>query len=270
MLDQLGKPMQIYEIFGPRPQPVREGILGGIATYAQSAIADKLQAAVPGVRGLGAAFAPGGDNVSTGQAQGAATKMTAGVVDQMAKSAQDNYTQGILNLFKAKNVDSVSAVQQDANELILKIVNQNLMGGADYKKIADSVSAQASQGEAKTMAKAATNSIDTAIQVIASDASTADKTNAFKQLAQGTAQLKSLNQFQGGASAGAGAGTGPINTALTKMTQTAAASKLTASQLGIPSNTLSDIQNKIPPGTDPKLDMLFTALGIYKSPGAAK
>lgn len=258
--------MQIYEIFGPRPQPVREGVLGGIATYAQSAIANKLQAAVPGVSGLGAAFAPGGDTVSTGQAQGAATKMTAGLVDQMAKAAQDNYTQGILNLFQAKNVDSVSAVQQDANELILKIVNQNLMGGMDYKKMADSVSAQASQGEAKTMAKAATDSIDKAIQVIASDASKADKTNAFKQLAQGTAQLKSLTQFQGGTSASAG----PNTTALTKMSQTAAASKLTAPQLGIPSNTLSAIQSKIPPGTDPKLDMLFTALGIYKPPGAAK
>lgn len=258
--------MQIHEIFRSRSQPVREGILGGIATYAQSGIANKLQAAVPGVSGLGAAFAPGGDTVSTGQAQGAATKMTAGLVDQMAKAAQDNWTQGILNLFRAKNVDSVSAVQQDANELILKIVNQNLMGGTDYKKMMNSVDAQASQGEAKTMAKAATDSIDKAIQVIASDAPKADKTNAFKQLAQGTAQLKSLTQFQGGV----GASAGPNTTALTKMSQNAAASKLTAAQLGISNSTLSAIQSKVPPGTDPKLDMLFTALGIYKPPGAAK
>ena len=258
--------MQIHEVF--RRQPVKEGVLGGIATYAQSAMANKLQQAVPGVTGLGAAFAPGGDKVSTGQAQGMATKLTADLVPKMAKAAQDNWTSGILNLFRAKGVDNVAAVQQDANDLILKIVNNNLLDGQDYKQMVSSIDPAAAQGEAKTMAKVATDNIDKAIKIIASDANNQQKTAAFQQLAQGAAQLKSMVQFHGKGAGAGRTGGGAQTTAITKMAQTAAAGKLTAKQLQIPSNVLSNIQTKIPPGTDPKIDMLFTALGIYQPKGA--
>jgi hypothetical protein len=47
------------------------------------------------------------------------------------------------------------------------------------------------------------------------------------------------------------------------MQKAAAANKLTAQQLGINQTAINNFQNKYPPGTDPKMDLLFKAMGLY-------
>ena len=51
-----------------------------------------------------------------------------------------------------------------------------------------------------------------------------------------------------------------------KFQKAAAAGKLTAQQLNIKPTVISSLQSKFPPGTDPKVDMLFQALGLYPTP----
>jgi len=64
-------------------------------------------------------------------------------------------------------------------------------------------------------------------------------------------------------SASTGGSSGAVNPIVQRMAQAASNSGLTASRLGIKNSTIATLQSRFPPGTDPKIDQLFTALGLY-------
>lgn len=262
--------MQIYELTSKKP--VNEGVLGGIAKAAGSAL--KAGIANQASKTLGVDVS---NSFSTGtnDPQGAASAAAAPIISQMAKDQQAQWQNTVTGLMAKsidpntnRPVDTITAVPAgDLQAQLDKMLDASLSKMSQHQlatidDLPNKVDPNQMSGKAKQYATQIKN------QVLATKAKLLktepkDSQPLWGQLASLLYNASNMVTFNKGAAGGPAVGT-PGGVAAQKMAQTAGAAKLTAKQLNIPQNVLDNISSKVPPGTDPRLDALFTALGIYK------
>lgn len=261
--------MQIYEL---TQRPVKEGILGGVAKAVGSAAMAGI--ANQASKTLGVDVSNSFSKASN-DPQTAASAAAAPIISQLAKDQQAQWQNTVTGLM-AKSIDpatgnpakSITGIPAgDLQAQLDKMIDASLTKMSqhqlnDIDNLPEKVNPAQMSGKAKQYATQIKN------QVLATKAKLMktepkDSGPIWGQLASLLYNASNMVTFNRNTSNAPSVGSPG---AVTKMAQSAAASKLTAKQLNIPQNILDQISAKFPPGSDPRVDALFTALGIYKTP----
>ena len=209
---------------------------------------------------------------------GARDKAMAAVATMSKPQAAEQkklFDKALSQLMAEKGITDVTSLSlsdtRGINQNLNQQVNKNLLQGNlnSYTELAKNVANDPrTQADAAKLVQQMSDAI-TQIQNI----SGYDLKNPTKQLQAWEALTKAAGEAmvmlkfnRGGAQSSAANPASNVNPAVQQMAKAAAASKLTAQQLGIKPTVISSLQGKFPPGTDPKVDMLFQALGLYPTP----
>jgi hypothetical protein len=264
--------MQIFELTQQRRRPISEinlGAIGKAVGSAATAAAGQYLAQKTGVQSL----ATGGDTANPYAGANAKDKAMAAVATMSKPQAAQQkalYDKALSQLMAEKGVtDAASLTQSDTKALsqnlyqqILKNLLQNNL--TDYAKLPQEIAAGQPQQQATDVVKRMNDAMTQIQNVpIYGKQKPADQLKTWEALTQAAGEALVLLKFNPATGAAAAPGASNINPAVQKMAQTAAAGKLTAQQLGLNQVQISNFQSKFPPGTNPKLDMLFKALGLY-------
>lgn len=181
------------------------------------------------------------------------------------------FDKALSQLMAEKGVTNVAALtQSDTKGLSQNLYQQilkNLLQGnlTDYTDLPNLVAQGQPRQEATKIVQRITDAM-TKIQDVPNydPRNPAAQLAAWEALTQACGEAMVMLKFnRGGGVAGQTATPANINPAIQQMAKAAAAGKLTAQQLNIKPTVISSLQSKFPPGTDPKVDMLFQALGLY-------
>ncbi len=266
------------------------GIAKSVGSAAKAAVKALPQAAASaagqylekqsGIQGLASLTQPQANPYAGANARDKAMAAVATVSKPQAKQQKALYDKAISQLMAEKGVTSIAslnpadtrALGQNLDQQVVANLLQNRL--TDYKKLPTEVSADpAVQQKAKDIV----SRMDAAIMTLQDMSSygsqpAPQQLKVWEELTKAAGEAMVMLQFDqdqtafGGRGAPPAAASAAANTAVQKMAQTAAAGRMTARQLGINQNQINAFQSKFPPGTNPKLDALFQALGLYSTP----
>jgi hypothetical protein len=261
--------MQIYELTANKKAPINEINLGAIGKAIGSAAISKAGDYVNQKTGMQLA----GDDANPYAGAASKDKAMAAVASMSkAQAAQQKqlFDKALAQIVAQKGVTSAANLQQsDVKSLYQNLyqqIHKNLLQNklTDYTKLPSYIKTGQPQQQAQQVVKTITDAM-TSIQnpAMYDKANAVNLTNAWELLTKAAGEAMILLQFDSSATSAAPGTTPNINPQLQAMQKAAAANKLTAQQLGINQTAINNFQNKYPPGTDPKMDLLFKAMGLY-------
>jgi hypothetical protein len=285
--------MQIYEIMQPRSKPITEinlaGAVKSIGAAAKTAAKALPQAAISaagqylekqsGIQGLAALAQPDANPYAGAAAKDKAMAAVGTVSKPQAKQQKALFDKALSQLMAEKGVTNAANLQQSdtkaLSQNLFQQINQNLLAGRldDFADLPSMIKAGQPQQQANDIVKRINDAM-TKLQDVATYSVTKpmDQELIWQQLTQAAGEALVMMQFDnkmgspGGYAAPPAAASPAANAAVQKMAQTAAAGRLTAQQLGINQSQIRNFQSKFPPGTNPRLDGLFQAIGLYPTP----
>lgn len=189
--------MQIYEITN---QPVNE-VLGAMAKTLGGALLNKAVSAVD----PGFAQDDQPDKVAPGQRQAAAMKMNAGMIQALAKKAQETWTTEVQNMIVQSVPKVMSAAQIKPTTIEAELQTLiNSLAGFDVSKLA---AAKDTTGQSQATAQELMKAKDGVVNAtVAPKADPAAMSRAWNSLATMIAQAQNVREFAGTEAQGANRG----------------------------------------------------------------
>lgn len=288
--------MQIYEVMRPKKPALKEinlaGAVKSIGSAAKAAVKALPQAASAaagqylekqsGIQGLAALTQPQANPYAGAGARDKAMAAVATVSKPQAKQQKALFDKALSQLMAEKGVTDAAQLSLADTKGLMQNLNQqvlvNLLQGRldNYQELVDK---ENDPPEVQQKAQDIVSRIDTAISSLQNvskysktDANTQLKT--WEELTKAAGEAAVLMQFDknrivGGRKTAASppaANSAVANAAVQKMAQNAAAGRLTARDMRMNQSDIRNFQSRFPPGTNPKLDALFQAIGLYSTP----